>query len=78
MAIFRPADEAGLKILQCIPVVNPAITGRIFFDLAKTISFLDGHWVVVHRFTVVLLTPQETDWRQSRIRVKFPGVATRR
>ena len=49
MAIFRPASAGRqiriliLEILQCIPVVNPAVAGLIFLDLAKTISFLDGH-----------------------------------
>jgi len=38
MAIFRPA-EAGLEILECIPVVKILI----FLELAKTISFLDEH-----------------------------------
>ncbi len=34
-----------LEILQCIPVVNPAVAGLIFLDLAKTISFLDRHYL---------------------------------
>ncbi|MBL7225372.1 MAG: hypothetical protein ISS59_04505 [Desulfobacteraceae bacterium] len=49
MAIFRPAiggtsdssRMAGLEILQCIPVVKIFV----FLDLAKTISFLDGHYL---------------------------------
>jgi len=31
-----------LEILQCIPVVKILI----FLDLAKTISFLDGHYIM--------------------------------
>ena len=38
-----------LEILQCIPVVNPAIGGIAFLDLAKTISFLDGHYLIEKR-----------------------------
>jgi len=33
-----------LEILQCIPVVKILI----FLDLAKTISFLDGHYIALY------------------------------
>ena len=56
MAIFRPA-EAGrqtqiliLEILQCIPVVKIFV----FLDLAKTISFMDGHYIVLTSIRVLL------------------------
>ena len=32
-----------LEILQCIPVVKTFV----FLDLAKTISFLDGHYLIL-------------------------------
>ena len=47
MVIFHPAAGRQiriliLEILQCIPVVKILI----FLDFAKTISFLDGHYLV--------------------------------
>ena len=46
MAIFRNLPQRQtqiliLEILQCIPVVKIFV----FLDLAKTISFLDGHYL---------------------------------